>query len=201
MYLLASLLLAAGLAPATVTDQRPAPFELILPPGVTAGFEASDLEVESTGDRHAYRLSGNAVLRLPNGVQLRRPSMRLIMPAVNDPTVTRRLLIEADDAAAAALREDFVGLGLVLKSERPADRSVEIASIIDNAGDDVKKALMKGDLIQKVDGKEVMTLSLGEVVELIRGPEGTEVRLTVKREGEDKPLEFKLKRRKLQVPN
>jgi carboxyl-terminal processing protease len=50
--------------------------------------------------------------------------------------------------------------------------------------------LEAGDKIIKIDGKPTLDMTLMDAVKTIRGPKGTEVNLTVSREGEDKPLEF-----------
>ena len=45
--------------------------------------------------------------------------------------------------------------------------------------------LMEGDLIYKVDGEDMSGLDIDEVVSHIRGEEGTEVALTLVRNGEE----------------
>jgi carboxyl-terminal processing protease len=49
----------------------------------------------------------------------------------------------------------------------------------------LKAGIMVGDIIYKVDGEEVYTLSSEEISEKIRGEEGTEVTVTVARNGEE----------------
>lgn len=51
-----------------------------------------------------------------------------------------------------------------------------------------------GDQIIKIDDTSSVDMSLPEAVKLIRGPKGTDVKLTILREGEDKPLEFTITR-------
>jgi carboxyl-terminal processing protease len=43
--------------------------------------------------------------------------------------------------------------------------------------------LRRGDIIQAVDGKDAAGLNSGDVANMLRGPKGTQVRVTVKREG------------------
>ena len=52
--------------------------------------------------------------------------------------------------------------------------------------------LQAGDKIYKIDGKESAYLTLNEAVSLIRGKAGTEVILTVLREGVDEEIEIKI---------
>src|SRR5689334_16279974 len=46
-----------------------------------------------------------------------------------------------------------------------------------------KADLRRGDIIQAVDGKDAAGLSSSDVANMLRGPRGTQVRVTVKREG------------------
>jgi carboxyl-terminal processing protease len=83
---------------------------------------------------------------------------------------------------------EFTGIGIHVTMR---DNLVTVISPIEgtpayNAG------IKAGDKIVKVDGKP--TDNLSEAVKLMRGPKGTEVTVTVVREGEPKPIEFKLVR-------
>ena len=57
-----------------------------------------------------------------------------------------------------------------------------------------------GDKILKIDGREVIDLSVEEAVRLIRGEKGTEVVLTIYREGEDEPFEVPIIRGTIDIP-
>ena len=57
--------------------------------------------------------------------------------------------------------------------------------------------LASGDAIVRVDGKPTAGISVEEAAGLLRGPEGTEVTVTVRREGESGEHEFTLKRREI----
>lgn len=60
--------------------------------------------------------------------------------------------------------------------------------------------LRANDLIYEVDGQSTAGLSLTEAVSLIKGPENTQVVLTVVREGETDYLELSVTRRKVETP-
>jgi len=62
-----------------------------------------------------------------------------------------------------------------------------------------REGILAKDLILKIDEKETFDLTLPEAVELIRGPAGTKVKLTLQREGEDKPFEKTVERAKIDV--
>lgn len=63
-----------------------------------------------------------------------------------------------------------------------------------------KAGLLPGDVIYKVDGKDVAGIDLTEVVSNMKGKEGTKVVITVLREGEANPIDFTVERRKVDVP-
>jgi len=53
-----------------------------------------------------------------------------------------------------------------------------------------KAGIRPGDIIAAVDGKGTDNMSTSDVADLLKGPKGTTVRITILREGADKPLEF-----------
>ena len=59
--------------------------------------------------------------------------------------------------------------------------------------------MQTGDLIIRLDDKPVKGLSLNEAVKLMRGKPGSDIVLTVVREGEDKPLRVTITRAVIQV--
>ena len=64
-------------------------------------------------------------------------------------------------------------------------------------GSGEKEGMKPGDVIYKVEGKRIEGLELSKVVSMIKGEEGTFVKVTVLRDG--KEIEFNLERRKLEV--
>lgn len=60
--------------------------------------------------------------------------------------------------------------------------------------------LRDGDIIYKVDDEDVQGLELTEIVNKIKGLEGTTVHLTMFREGERDYLEFDIERRRIESP-
>jgi carboxyl-terminal processing protease len=69
-------------------------------------------------------------------------------------------------------------------------------------GTPAKKAgLRAGDKIIKVGDKLTTDLSLEEAVKLIKGPKGTEVKLTISREGWQETKEFTIKRDVISIPS
>ena len=67
-------------------------------------------------------------------------------------------------------------------------------------GGPAKKAgIMSGDIILKVDDEDVKKLSFNDAAAKIRGKEGTIVKLSIKRYGENDPIQFNLKRSNITV--
>lgn len=64
-----------------------------------------------------------------------------------------------------------------------------------------RQGLEVGDRILAIDGKRLDSLALQGVRLLVRGAPGTEVRMTVQREGIDEPLEFVLIREEISLRN
>ncbi len=85
-------------------------------------------------------------------------------------------------------RGEFGGLGIEVTQQ---DGYVKVVSPID--GTPAAEAGVKpGDLIVKVDGKPVQGLTLNEAVDLMRGPVGSEIVITVVRKGVDKPFDLSI---------
>jgi carboxyl-terminal processing protease len=57
-----------------------------------------------------------------------------------------------------------------------------------------RAGIRPGDIIVAVDGKPTDNLSTSEVAEMLKGPKGTTVRITILREGSEKPLDFSVVR-------
>jgi len=62
-----------------------------------------------------------------------------------------------------------------------------------------RAGVMAGDIIKQINGENVALMTLEEVVLKIRGEKGTWVTLTIIREGEEAPLEIKIRRDEIRV--
>ncbi|WP_273691089.1 S41 family peptidase [Ketogulonicigenium vulgare] len=100
--------------------------------------------------------------------------------------------LSADDAADMRVqtRGSFGGLGLEVTQE---DGWVKVVSPMDGTPADVA-GLQAGDFITAVDGQSVMGLVLDDAVELMRGPVGSEVTVTIAREGRSEAFDVTLVR-------
>src|SRR3954452_8310084 len=92
-------------------------------------------------------------------------------------------------------RGEFGGLGLEVTSENGL---IKVVSPIDDTP--AARAGMKaGDLITMLDGQTVQGLTLNEAVDKMRGPPGSNIKLTVKREGVNTPVEVSMQREVIRI--
>lgn len=66
-------------------------------------------------------------------------------------------------------------------------------------GDAREQGVLPGDIILAVDGEDVTDLPLEEVVQRIRGPEGSTVELTIERPDTGETMTYELERREIEV--
>ncbi|TRD21672.1 S41 family peptidase [Palleronia caenipelagi] len=85
-------------------------------------------------------------------------------------------------------RGEFGGLGIEVTQE---EGFVKVVSPMD--GTPASEAGMQsGDFITHVDGESLLGLTLDEAVEMMRGPVGSEIVITVVREGMDEPFDVSI---------
>jgi len=90
---------------------------------------------------------------------------------------------------------EFGGLGIEVTME---DGFVRVVAPIDNTP--AKRAGVEaGDLIVRLNDQSVKGLSLGEAVKRMRGEPGTDIQLTIVRDGRDKPLQLSITRDTIEV--
>jgi carboxyl-terminal processing protease len=98
--------------------------------------------------------------------------------------------LSPDDTAAMRVqtRGEFGGLGIEVTQE---DGFVKVVSPIDGTPAD-EAGIEAGDFITHVDGESILGLTLDAAVELMRGPVGSEIVITVVREGETEPFDVSI---------
>jgi len=90
---------------------------------------------------------------------------------------------------------EFGGLGIEVGME---DGFVKVVSPIDDTPA-ARAGMESGDLIIRLDDKPVKGMALNDAVKLMRGKPGSDIVLTVVREGEDRPLNITITRAVIQV--
>ena len=98
--------------------------------------------------------------------------------------------LSPDDAAdmREATRGEFGGLGIEVTQE---EGFIKVVSPIDGTPA-AEAGIASGDFITAVDGENLLGLTLDEAVELMRGPVGSEIIITVVREDVDQPFDVSI---------
>jgi len=133
---------------------------------------------------------------LPNEQEMTYGAIRGVLGLLDDPH-TGFLTPEQAQLWTADLDGSFEGIGAVV-NEWP-DGGVLIVEPFE--GQPAWKAgLRRGDVILAVDGQDVTHMSLQEAVGLIRGPQGTSVRLLIRRADAPEPFEVEVVRARIETP-
>ena len=90
---------------------------------------------------------------------------------------------------------EFGGLGIEVSMESGV---VKVISPIDDTPAS-RAGIKAGDYIVKIDNTQVQGKSLAEAVDLMRGPVGSGIELTIRRRGEKKALTFNITREIIQI--
>ncbi len=94
------------------------------------------------------------------------------------------------------LEGEFFGIGMYMTLN--SDKNTVVVSVIENTPAE-KAGIQADDIIYKVDGEEVLGVDIDLVSKKIKGPEGTQVKLTLIRDG--KEVEKEITRKKITVIN
>ncbi|HBG99977.1 MAG TPA: peptidase S41 [Rhodobacteraceae bacterium] len=102
---------------------------------------------------------------------------------------------EAFDDMRVQTSGEFGGLGIEVTQE---DGFVKVVSPIDDTPA-AAAGMQANDLITHVDGESMLGLTLREAVEMMRGPVGSEITITVLREGIEEPFDVTIVRDTIQI--
>ena len=89
----------------------------------------------------------------------------------------------------------YSGIGVAVSQNVTTGAITVVKTFKKGSGE--KEGMKAGDVIYKVEGKKIEGLELSKVVSMIKGEEGTFVKVTVLRDG--KEIEFNLERKKLEI--
>ena len=94
------------------------------------------------------------------------------------------------------IRGNFEGLGMEIVAQ---EGSITVIAPLKNSPA-AKAGIMAGDRIVKIGNKETTSLTTEDAVQLIRGPKGTHVKLTLFRNGAKEPFEITVIRDVIDIP-
>ncbi len=95
------------------------------------------------------------------------------------------------------LQGEFGGIGVHVELDKGTNQLIVLSPIAGSPA--YQMGLLAGDHILSVDDKSTEGLSVEEIVSRIKGRPGTSVRLTVRREGQTKPVVLEITRATIQV--
>ncbi len=92
----------------------------------------------------------------------------------------------------------YAGIGSYIRYHRKERRTVMSEPYEGSPAHEA--GIRAGDVLLTVDGTDVLDMPTDKVSDMLRGEPGTTLRVSVKRLGEQKPLDFTLTRRSIQMP-
>jgi len=170
---------------------------------VTAQFAAPIVAQEAEKERSVYEqldLFGDVFERVRSSYVEEVDEKDLIQNAINgmlshlDPHSSYMPPDEFDDMQVQT-KGEFGGLGIEVTQE---DGFVKVVAPIEGTPAD-RADIQSGDLITQVDGESVMGLTLNEAVDLMRGPVGSDITISISREGVDEPFDVVLTRETITI--
>jgi len=116
-----------------------------------------------------------------------------MLESLNDP-YSKYFTEEEANGFTQSITGEFEGIGAILESTE--EGFVKISGLIEG-GPAAESDLKKGDLVYAVDGIDILDMSLEEIINRIKGPEGTDVTLSVYRN--DKALDIEITRAHIEI--
>jgi carboxyl-terminal processing protease len=131
-----------------------------------------------------------------NNEHMMQMSITGMLASLGDVGHTSYLTREELARLQSGLKGELEGIGarITVRDRRPTIMQAMPGSPAQKAG------LKAGDAILKVDGEPVANLSLQQLVNKVRGPAGTAVKMEVQRQGQSAPLEVEITRARMEVP-
>ena len=122
-----------------------------------------------------------------------RGAIQGMLEALDDPYTYYReprvASIDAQDRTGS-----FEGIGVALTTlDRARGRGVEVLNVYRD-GPAWNAGVQRGDIFTDVDGVDVTDYTTTDIVDLVRGPRGTTVRITFNRPGEPEPVVLEIER-------
>ena len=113
--------------------------------------------------------------------------IKKMLASLND-KYTRFLTPSMYDAIYAVATGDVAGIGVELAAGPEIEGSprVVLSSVVEGAPSELA-GLKTGDLLVEADGTNLLGLSPEEAAAKVRGPVGSKLRLTIKRDGDETP--------------
>jgi len=174
-------------------------------PGVVEQGEGitvrTDLQPLATFWQVREKILSDFVDPVEDPTKLTYGAIRGMVAALGDP-YSRFMTPEQYEEFEREAAGQFEGIGAYLE-ERTVGESGKIEVVIFSiipGGPASDADIRPGDVVVAVDGESVEGKQVGEVADLIRGPEGTQVTLTLRREGHTEPITAPVSRQEVTLP-
>jgi carboxyl-terminal processing protease len=176
-----------------------------------AGFLADELVRRETGREGSFASGGDLSLfweawgrvessylgQLPSAQKTTYGAVRGALSTLGDPYTVFVEPQERQDEKTR-LRGNFGGIGASL--QRDEDGNLILEPIAGNPA--AAAGILSGDILLKVDGRSIEAdMAVGDIADLIRGEEGTEVTLAVLHPGAEEPVEITIVRAVILLPS
>jgi len=170
---------------------------------LTANFTGPLIAQETKQTKSTYEhldLFGDVFERIRSSYVEEVDEEKLIQSAINgmltslDPH-SNFMAEEEFDNMRVQTRGEFGGLGIEVTQE---NGFVKVVTPIDDTPAE-KAGIQSGDFITQVDGVAMLGMSLNDAVDLMRGPIGSEIVLTIVRDGVDEPFDVTIIRDQIKV--
>jgi len=135
---------------------------------------------------------------LPSDIELTHAAIRGVLRTLDDP-FTRFLNPTQFRALLDENQGTFVGIGVELDPNPTPQGYFRVYRTFENSPA-AAAGLRAGDVIVRVDGRDVGRLPLSELNRRIRGPVDTRVVLTIRRPGEARPRDLTITRKPVEYP-
>ncbi len=132
---------------------------------------------------------------LPVSQEFTHGAIRGALSSLDDPA-TILVKPKAAEDQMIELKGTYEGIGALVGVDKE-DRIIIVAPF--DGSPAIQAGIMAGDVILKVDDTTVAGMPLEDAVRLIRGDKGTEVQLTILREGEPESLVFEIIRDRVEL--
>jgi carboxyl-terminal processing protease len=133
----------------------------------------------------------------PKSTEVTYGAIRGSLRALDDPYT---LFSDPQDTAInrVSLEGEFEGIGAYVTQNESGQLVIQTPM----RGQPAEKAgILAGDIVIKVNGRDISDMDINDAVLLIRGPKGTSVELTVVREGEADALVISVVRDRIEIPS
>ena len=98
-----------------------------------------------------------------------------------------------------SLSGEFEGIGATVRQDEETGALIIVAPLDDSPAEGA--GILPGDMIVEVGGENITDLSQTEIINRVRGPAGSIVRLGIQREGEDELIEITVIRDRIELPD